>query len=78
MVIMAKEKEEPLDEFNPTLGKRGTSKGIVIPKKWILLTRLKEALLHGRLVARLESKPGDPLWAYRIVLEVKVKDERKP
>ena len=75
MVIMAKKKEEPLDEFEPTLGKRGTSQGVVLPKKWIKLTRLKEALLHGRLIARLESKPGDPLWAYRIVLEVK--DERE-
>ena len=76
MVIMAKKKEdEPLDKFKATLGKRGTSEGVVIPKKWIKITRLKEALLHGRLVARLEGKPGDPLWAYRIVLEVK--DDRK-
>lgn len=75
MVMMGKQKEEPLDEFNPTLGQRGTSEGVVLPKKWIKLTRLKEALKHGRLIARLEGKPGDPLWAYRIVLEVK--DERK-
>lgn len=77
MVMMGKEKEDPqdpLDEFRPTLSKRGESQGVVIPKKWIKITRLLEALKHGRIIAKLESKPGDPLWAYRIVLEVK--DER--
>ena len=76
MIIMARKKEEepPLDVFKPTLSKRGESQGVVIPKKWIKITRLVEALKHGRIIARLESKPGDPLWAYRIVLEVK--DER--
>lgn len=67
--------EGEVDSFNPTLGKRGSSEGVVIPKKWILLTRLKEALKNQRLFMSLEKNPGDPIWGYRIILEFK--DERR-
>lgn len=62
--------KNPLDEWHPTLSKKGTSEHVVIPKQWIRLTELKEALKHKKLSMQLVKAPDDPVWGYRIILGI--------